>query len=150
MIQRKQSLFLLCALILTIIALCLPLGTLDPKALTGAVVVTEFTTLPQEGAGIVGWIGRGVLVLSAVVCLLSIFDFKDRKRQIGETVFCVVLCLLWAVAEGYRAFVVFPSAGTFTFHWSACLPIVNIILYLMARHGIKQDEELIKSMDRIR
>ncbi|MDD5860992.1 MAG: DUF4293 domain-containing protein [Prevotella sp.] len=150
MIQRKQSLFLLCALILTILTLCLPLGTLEPKALTGAVAVTEFTTLPLESAGIMGWIGRGALILSAVVCLLSIFDFKDRKRQMDETVFCIILCVLWAVVAGYRAFAVFPAVGSFTFHWSAILPVVNIILYLMARHGIKQDEELIKSMDRIR
>jgi hypothetical protein len=40
--------------------------------------------------------------------------------------------------------------GTFHPRFAGCLPLVGLILFVLAYRGIKADEELVRSMDRIR
>ena len=43
-----------------------------------------------------------------------------------------------------------PEGTTFKPAFAACLPLVTIILYLLARAGIIADEKLVRAADRIR
>lgn len=62
----------------------------------------------------------------------------------------IVLCLVWYAYYAFMAFSMFKGIGTFSMSFAMCLPFVAIILLVLAHKGIKADEELIKSMSRIR
>lgn len=119
MIQRIQSLYLLMAGILSAISayLCWA-GCLKGQyipALTGE----DFITYGCALCGIV-----------ALACLITIFLFKNRKRQMR---ICWSIILLTLVAALFYVWV-----------------LVSAVFVLLAWRGIRADERLIRSIDRIR
>ncbi len=63
----------------------------------------------------------------------------------------IVLCTLWYVYWFGVQFLGLSSTNSDThFHFAFCLPAVAIVFFVMARAGIKADEALVRSMDRIR
>lgn len=88
-------------------------------------------------------------IVSCVVALLSIvtiFMFKNRQVQMRMCFLGQVLLLLWVA---YFSFVHFGrKVGLPSFQ--LCFPIVSYLMFRMARIGIKHDEELVRSADRIR
>lgn len=90
------------------------------------------------------------IVIVASLTLIDIFLYNKRKLQIGICIANIVLCLAW---YGYYAFMALgglKALGSFSMSFAACLPFVAIVLFILARNGIKADENLLKSMDRIR
>lgn len=149
MIQRKQTVFLLLALAAIIVCLCLPLGAIEPK---GMVVPALFYNIGLYANG--GYQVHPLLfvdlVITGALTLACIPLFKKRKMQMKICVANIVLSLVW---YGYYAFCVlhlFKNMGTFHPRFAGCLPLVALILFVLAYRGIKADEELVRSMDRIR
>ncbi len=154
MIQRIQSLFLLAATILSVIIIVHPISSL---ALTNK-VFAEFNTY--------GLMMKGdhpemlyntfpVLVLAIVTALLNlttIFLFKKRILQMRICVYSILLTigLIISIVVYYllikRNFDVISHA----FSYSAVLPFVNVILIFQAFRGIRRDDLLLKSYNRLR
>ena len=95
-----------------------------------------------------------ILGLSSLLLLFIIFQFNDRKKQIKLTYIGIVLLL----AE-ILALVLLTDKGPFLLagrddvievQWGFALPIAAAILTWMAIKRIQADEELVKSVDRIR
>jgi cytochrome bd-type quinol oxidase subunit 2 len=141
MIQRIQSLWLLLAAVAAGLMYKLPiysgvLNTGAPKALL-------------VGQSYLLFIVTAILV---VFPLITIFLFKNRSKQkqlIWVTLLlnAVFIGLVWMQVDE------FVTANAFTssvYKIGAGLPIVSIILLLLAWTGIRKDEKLIKSADRLR
>lgn len=146
MIQRKQTIYLLLALAALIVCLCLPIGKTAVSPSVGGIVVyynlgaylgNSFTPHPVPFVD---------LVIAGTIALVTIFLYKKRKVQMKLCVLDIILCLLWY--GWYIAMVLTVDGMNVAF--GACLPLVAVIFLFMARRGVKADEELIKSMDRIR
>lgn len=90
------------------------------------------------------------IVVAATLSFINIFLYKKRKLQMKICVVGILLCLVWYAYYAFMAFSMFKGIGTFSMSFAVCLPLVAIILLALARSGIKADEELIKSMSRIR
>lgn len=95
--------------------------------------------------------------LSILLSLITIFSFKNRKRQTGISlmnILCCVLLLGWLFYSINRYKTKFLSqigtSGEGYFWIGAFLPIVCILLLLVAILNIRKDEKLVKSMDRLR
>jgi len=94
---------------------------------------------------------RYIQLLSLVLSLLTIFSYKYRKHQINLLYLLVLIVLIlpvWCfIAFGFKVLLS-------TWNYSYTLYIVGIALsimfYMLAIKSIKQDETLIKSIDRIR
>ena len=149
MIQRKQSLFLLIALLLTIACLCLPIGFISPKGM-GVDLVVNNLSITGSQAEYTGWPLFAILLLTTPVCLATIFLFNNRKLQMKLCMLIVVLFGAWIGYFVVSYLNVFTTLGDFRPNWSAALPIVSAILTVMARSAIKADDELVRSADRIR
>jgi hypothetical protein len=149
MIQRKQTLFLLAAIIATVVCLCLPIGTFEPKGMGVTPLWYNLGTMTggKFQAHIVPFV---FLALGVVLSLAAIFMYKNRKAQARICSFAILMALAWYVYYCIAALSTFQSLGTFHPKFAACLPLVAIIFLVLARKGIKADEELVKSMDRIR
>lgn len=100
------------------------------------------------------WIGYGLaifLTLALILALGSVFLYKNRPAQLK-----VVKTGTYAqiVVVGFGAGILFSLGGFGIFLWQetigVALTIAALVMYWLAGRGIKKDEELVKSMDRIR
>lgn len=147
MIQRKQTIYLLLALAALIVCLCLPIG----RASVAASQLGAEAVYYNLGA----YLGQTLtphpipfvdLVVAGTIAFITIFLYKKRKVQMKLCVLDILLCVLWYV--WYVVMVV--TVNGFHVSFAACLPLIAIIFLFLARRGVKADEDLIKSMDRIR
>ncbi len=135
MIQRIQTLYLALAVILNLVVFFTPLyshAVNDPAQWIGAGFAISLT---------------GAIMLAAA----SIFLYKNRMNQIRWVKLGTYLQI---VAAGFAAGILFSLGGFGTFLWreviSSGLVILVLMLFWLAGRAIKKDEELVKSMDRIR
>ena len=81
----------------------------------------------------------------------AIFLYKNRELQLKAVKFATYIQI---IAFGFATGVLFSLGGFGTFLWREVLGLGLIALVLLflwiAGVGIKKDEELVKSMDRIR
>ena len=151
--QRKQTLFLVAAIVLTVVCLCSQIGSYKAAGIAVAKVYNLWFTDPFGHRHFDVWPLMAVLLPTAVLGTYTIFLFRNRKIQ---ALFCVLNALL--IVGWYVCFFVVVQTvdhktwGTVDFvpSWSSALPAIALIFYLMARHAIKADERLVRSMDRIR
>ena len=153
MIQRKQTLYLLAAIIMTVICLCMQIGSFKAAGLEVARVYNLWFTDPLGKHHFDVWPLIAVLLPTAVIGTYTIFIYRNRKLQALFCLFCALLIVGWYVCF----FVVSQTVGdkswgtvSFRPEWPAVLPAVALILYLMARRAILADEKLVRSLDRIR
>ena len=152
MLQRKQTVFLLLALILTVVCLCLPVGLFTPENMQPtSLMVNLWVNMPDGAHDYSVWPLFAVLLLSCPITIAAIFAYRNRIFQSRLCLLSMLLMLAW-----YAAYAVFGYAvprvenAAFTPSLAAAFPLVNVILLLMARHGILSDEALVRAADRIR
>lgn len=135
LIQRIQSVFLLLAFILN--------GSVFFNAL-----YRHAMDDPQ------GWIGIGFavfLTLAALAPLACISLYKNRENQIMWLTRCMILQV---IVLGYGIGILISLGGFGSFLWDEALGVMMLTIALLselyARKKIRDDIELVKSMDRIR
>ena len=123
MIQRKQSIFLLLAAIL------------------GVLVIVNCPMWPLFL----------LILVASSLSVFTIFKYKRRPVQARLSILAAVLFLLWYPAVVLVNKFMMPSGLQFDMVnvWGA-LPLVSVILCLLARKGIMDDERLVRAADRIR
>ena len=150
MIQRKQTIYLLLALAALIVCLCLPIGKLTSNAMQGGeVAVYNIGLYTSTGLDAHPVLFADIVVV-ATLSFINIFLYNKRKLQMKICVVNIVLCLVWYAYYAFMALSMFKGIGSFSMSFAVCLPLVAMILLILARTGIKADEELIRSMSRIR
>ena len=137
MIQRIQTIYLLLAFMLTgILPFFIPLWTMSDGK--------EYFFM-QNQVYIV------VLGLSTTLSLLSIVSYKKRQNQFVIDRLNIILNLILLGLFVYRSLnlsgetIAVSEKGIGMF-----LPIVAIVLLVLANKAIKKDEDLVKSVDRLR
>ncbi len=135
MIQRPQTIFLALTVILNLAVFFTPIyshAVHDPAA----------------------WFGMGLaisLTLPMLIAAISIFLYKNRTNQLK---WVKIATYIQIVALGFALGVLFSLGGFGRFLWKEVVSSGIIILSLaslwQAGRLIKKDEELVKSMDRIR
>jgi len=92
----------------------------------------------------------GMFLGSAAISLVSIFMFKNRKLQfvLGRLNIILNLFLLgvfvyWSLTLPGEMDISEKGIGMF-------LPIISIVFIVLANKAIKKDEDLVKSVDRLR
>lgn len=140
MIQRRQTIWLLIAAICAFATYWLPIYK-------GTVTGGEKVLIVPDNF-LLFLLVFAVGILSAVV----IFLFKNRPLQYRLCILGVILTLGALVLE-YTTTESFKQANTFltgSYQLGAFLPILIIILLIFAARGIRKDEKLVKSVNRLR
>ena len=151
MIQRIQTLYLLIAVLLLAMLFFVPLAELADK--NGALYQFSVFGIVQEGAsnGLVQrcWPVFILVCLVLIILNLIILNFKRRTTQIklSYVVIFLMICL-----TGLVYFYVSSNnlGGTYAFKLYASFPLEAAIFVFLAIRGIVKDENLVKSIDRIR
>jgi hypothetical protein len=143
MIQRIQTVWLLLAMGCAVALLYFPFWQLSGGIDTG---------MDSIGAGTHFYL-LGFPPVLFITHALAIFSYKKRKRQLRLCGINIMLFILFFIAAIVIVQVENNLFGNFQiadFKPGAILPLIGILFNLMARSGIKKDEEVIRSMDRLR
>lgn len=156
MIQRIQSLYFFMASLTMMVLSFSPLYTT-------AVGTSKFTMfvgglLETQGENEEILVSQpsifAVNILLVLMPLIAIFLFKNRKLQLrlsssamlSYTAF--VILLAGVSNESLKSIQGFTGEGNFG--WGLALPFVAIIFLFLANKGIRNDENLVRSADRLR
>ena len=131
MIQRIQSIYLLIALIsMTLISFKVPVYTLN-----------ESLFMAQDDTNMFI-----LTIVGAIFSLLGLFMFKNRKFQMK----LIRLTVLIQMIIGVRLFMLFNKFEVVLNNSLLFLLAFALIALIMAYRGVKKDDDLVRSVDRIR
>ena len=91
----------------------------------------------------------GLLALTAFI----MFSYKNRKRQLvlGRVNYFLILALVVFIHVSIKKILGQMGAGqSIVYGISTYLPVVSLVFQFLANRAIKKDEELVKSLDRLR
>lgn len=143
MIQRIQSLYIFLSLLCALLLYLFPIWQTNAGSTDGMQVIgagTHLLLLPLP-------------IIMAISHLLAIFSFKHRKRQkqlCTGNILLYIIFLLGGLLIIQLEHHFFQHFNLFEFRLGAVLPLAGILLNVLARNGIKKDEALLRSMDRLR
>ena len=90
-----------------------------------------------------------VLILLIIFSIVTLLSFKKRKTQIKLTYFLITLQLLFMISISIFTYMEVDSLN-FLQNYQTILCIIGLLLLLLCLRGIKKDQNLIDSIDRIR
>lgn len=153
MIQRKQTIFLFVAIILTVVCLCMPIGNLKTINTLGSDESVIYNLWITNSSGIYDfkvWPLFAILLITCPIAIIAIFTYHNRITQSRFCMFNILLTLGWYVVYAMIALNLQENGSKLHMSFFVVLPLISIILYFMARKAILADEALVRSADRIR
>lgn len=145
MIQRIQTVWLLLAMLINAVLFRVDLYTAHIIQ-NGTDTVTTLNVTNYYPLLILA-------VLITILPLLAIFMFKNRKQQKGIATLSIVGTLgfialtLMRVTSMNNAT---PPATNGSYSVFSVLPVISMIFLFLAIKGIRKDDKLVKSLDRLR
>ncbi|MFM7729237.1 MAG: DUF4293 domain-containing protein [Flavobacteriales bacterium] len=149
MIQRKQTLFLAISVVLFLSTFAFPFGTI------GAYELHNYKVIDGEGAafqGISTYYFSIPLAIATILSTVAIFNYSNRLRQMALV---RLTFIFYAASFALMSMYIIDAvkviqSEAFTWGVSFFLPFAAFFSNLIALRGIKKDEQLVKSLDRIR
>ncbi len=149
MIQRIQSIFLLVASGALFGQFGLPyLQTTEGNPAHNVPQLADGILNPLDNFGLLG-----LTLLGGLVSLAAIFLFKNRPLQgklTGGAMLVSVLLLALAALVTTLTIKAVPEGGSTEFGAGWILPVIAVINQWLAVRNIQKDENLVRSMDRLR
>ena len=150
MLQRIQSLYLLCLALCTATLFFLPVFGIDA-------VSEKFDYYLFGGTSGLGFIPNvlqyalSILVVGIlIIALVSVFCYKKRNLQIKLCFLNIAFIVLFYIGIVYFKIIIEQNQAGFRLYIAAFLPAVALIFNYLAVKYIKKDNALIKSMERLR
>ncbi len=156
MIQRIQTIYLLAAGVLMSFLLLLPLAEIAAHG-TGiyTVLCKGWYIIEGQDKPELAMATWPVFILALVLVLLplvNIFLYKNRKLQLRICVYAIILAfgliglIYYYFVVGFRQL----DEPAYALRFPLIVPVIFIILIYLAFRGIRKDEILVRSLDRIR
>lgn len=159
MIQRLQTVYLALVTIFSFVGLISTIG----EYFVAGKPVASFTNFAFEANGPFKdynpsgpWCLGILLIIVIFLSVLSIMLFRKRMRQLRLTIVSTILLVGYVAtyalfAYFYRENLALQSEEVvFHIRFIGILPVLSIILNVLAIHGIRKDEALVRSLDRLR
>ena len=141
MIQRIQSVWLLLAALVMAAIFYFPSYDFSGTSALPISIGNDF-------------LGIILAAISIVLSLFTIFRYKKRKGQLGMIWLNILVCIglqSWLFVRISNETAKPEMANVSGHYWIGLfLPLITIVLLFMARGGIRKDEKLVKSLDRLR
>jgi succinate-acetate transporter protein len=136
MIQRIQTVYLVVsALIIAALYLWFPLVQDD----AGTTIISRDEPLVL-----------GLLGVSVLLAVISIFNFKKRKLQFVLNRLNIISNFVLLGVFVYRSLTLSGETLISEKGIGVLFPIISIVFLVLANKAIKRDEDLVKSVDRLR
>ena len=139
MLQRIQTIYLILAAVVTgILPFAFPLW----KIKTGTAISDFYFMMEMNYAALFS--------LSTTLSVVSIISFKKRQNQFVMGRLNIILNLILLGLFVYRLLTLSGETSVSEKGIGMFLPIVAIVFLVLANKAIKKDEDLVKSVDRLR
>jgi hypothetical protein len=153
MLQRKQTLWMLAALICALLTFKFAFYFGNMKVGLNGIAPLEVKAMPVFGAGSVSAGSGSILILIVTVALIAgilinIFNFSNRKKQFWIAIGLFILSLLNILLYWWKSGV--PPFESGNYSLGALLSLAIPVFLIIAARGIQKDEKLVKSADRLR
>jgi hypothetical protein len=150
MIQRKQTLFLLAVLILSILLFFLPFLNISLSNNTGAYELSFMggcgTSISNSNTIYPSILNTCIVVLSVI----TIFLYKRRTIQFKLSNILVLLNVFITGLFFLLSYIKEGVIGEIQYTFVTFMPILSATFAFLAAHYIKKDEQLVRNSDRIR
>lgn len=156
MIQRIQTVYLALAIVLSVLLVFLRLTLAALVAEVGVYELNSVSILLQKEVGSEAIMSSfpitGAIMLGVFLSVYSIMQYKNRKFQVKLVqaalfVQLIVGALVFFYADKLSAFDV---SAQVSYKPVIAILLVNVLLYFLALRGIKSDDALVRSADRLR
>ena len=149
MIQRKQTLFLIASVLLFLTTFGFPFGTL------GSYELYNYKVIATDGSAVEGvstYYFSIPLAIASLISSYAIFLYGNRQRQmavvrISFIFYAVSFALMSLYLMGASSVI---AESELSLGISFFLPFAAFFSNLIALRAIRKDEQLVKSVDRIR
>lgn len=155
MIQRIQSLYLLLIVVFSTLLLSGNILTFTDSG--NNVLNLKYSGLAGTGSYTVNSPGQFLIlfialnILLALLSLISVFLYRNRKRQGNIVLAAIIITLLIILTEFLMAYNLMSNADLRLIPGAGLiLPPLMAVLAVLARRGIKKDEKLVSSYERLR
>jgi len=148
MIQRIQTVYLLLSFVILLLMLFLPLFEFN----SGDYIFNSFQIQSKASTESIATFPIGIyIILTLVAHIFAIILFKNRVLQMRITTFLSIFLIGFYALLAFYYFVVINFEITeVKAQITLLIPLISAILVFMANKGIKKDEKLVRSADRIR
>lgn len=92
----------------------------------------------------------GLIIGSVVLALISIVNFKKRKLQFVLNRLNIILNFVLLGVFVYRSLTVSGETLVSEKGIGMLIPIISVVFLVLANKAIRRDEDLVKSVDRLR
>ena len=92
----------------------------------------------------------GLILAPVVLTLISIFNFKKRQQQFVLNRLSIILNFVLLGVFVYRSLKVSGETLVSEKGIGMLIPVFSIVFLVLANKAIKRDEDLVKSVDRLR
>ena len=161
MIQRIQSLFLLCTAVVNALLFIMPVATVViPNNFTYEFYTTKVMQIGQPSVFVAwNWMSMVLNIAIVTVAVGTIFIHKKKSKTVKPTLFLQLrLCFANIILQVGMMVLVWlqlrARSGDLNADWNANIsfifPLIGIIFTWLALRGIVKDIALLKSFDRIR
>ena len=145
MIQRKQSIWLLLAALLNA-AVFLGANFSIETRIQNVLQTNKYTVLQH--------LPSTLFILAAIVLsLIAIFLFRKRPLQMKISLIALLATMAYCFINWMRIKEIFANnkmISNYSFGLASITPYFAIVFILLACLGIRKDEKLVKSLDRLR
>ncbi len=150
MIQRIQSLYLLLTTIMSVLFLTGSIINFTENS--NSTLNIDFSGIERMSENVESIPLLSILLaLIPLLSFLLIFLFKNRKLQMKVTAFLIFIIVVQiALLAWYSYYVMTNFNAEINPGAKLILPVVELILAYLAYRGIRKDEELVRSYDRLR
>ncbi len=155
MLQRVQTVYLLAATVLMSLMLFLPLAEIAAEGRGIYQVLSKGWYITGGVTAELAMATWPVFILALVLALLpliNLFLYRSRKLQIRICIYSIILAfgliglIYYYFVVGFRQL----DEPAYALRFPLVLPAIFIILIYLAFRGIRKDEILVRSLDRIR
>jgi len=155
MIQRIQSVYLSLITLLSLLFLTGFFLTFTEKS--GSLIRVTFNGIFRANAGqnlelIEKLLPLSVLIiLIPILSLIAVFIFKNRKIQMRVVLILIILNIVFIISLIHVSFrIISKFDATIIPGIKMILPVLILIISILAYRGIRKDDQLVKSYDRLR
>lgn len=148
MIQRKQTLWFLIAALIACLAFYIPFGVKNTTSIGSYNINEQNLTAKSD------MIMTIMFIVIALINVVAVFLFKDRKKQVMLSLFSIILSIGALAYEIYFAStngnkIAFGILGSMAY-FGLLIPAVSLLFTFLANRGVNQDIKLLKETDRLR
>lgn len=155
MIQRIQSVYLFVVFILSLVLLFMPLVSFVDLDNQTKIILNAFHFVNSKSEVIPDTpllvSLSGAIIFVVLDSLIAIFVFKNRKTQMKMCMYSILMQIIIIGLIVYYSYI--GNSGNdlqIKPQFAAVLPLITLVVTYLAYRGIKKDENLVKSFDRLR